>query len=272
MIKSIDKLCSDIIKVDKNKLKDVSNNLGNHYNSFTKKQIKPNGTIKERKIDEAIGDLKIIHKKILAHIFHPFEFPSPPFIGGLKGKDNILNAHFHKGNPYKFCTDLKDFYPFINNQMVYKSFIKQGFSADVASILTKILTYNGSVTQGGTNSTHLAYLTFLDTAKKLSEICDANKITFTIYVDDITFSSQTDFKDLSIQLRDIIIQGGYKINHKKTFYTRGKADMTGVRVGQNTLNVLQSFRDKLTETNHSEAKKEGLFRYFERVVTYYKNH
>jgi len=270
MINSLSKLCSDILKYDKNKLIAVSKNLDAYYNSFIKKQLKPNGVIKERKIDEAVGELKIIHKKILKHIFHEFEFPSPPFIGGLKGKDNILNAHFHKGNTYKFCTDLKDFYPHINHNMVYKSFIKIGYSPDVASILTKLLTYRGAVTQGGANSTHLAYLTFLETAEKLSKICDANQITFTIYVDDITFSSQTDFKELSIELRDIIIAGGYKINHNKTFYTRGKANMTGVTVGQNTLNVLQSFRDKLSETNHSHAKKEGLFRYFERVVTYYK--
>ncbi len=74
---------------------------------------------------------------------------------------------------------------------------------------------------------------------------------------------------MSIQLRDVIIDGGFFVNHKKTFFTRGKTDITGVKVGQNTLNVKEEFRTKLNSSeNLSRQQKQGLQRYYERVVTY----
>ena len=85
----------------------------------------------------------------------------------------------------------------------------------------------------------------------------------------MTFSSHNDFKDLSIILRNKIIEGGFFINHNKTFYTRGKANITGVKVGQNALNVMDEFRTKLKNTQGmTPNQKIGLKNYYKRVVTY----
>lgn len=269
MIKSVNNLCQYYIGLPKEVVVQLSQETGKYYNTFIKKQKKPNGIIKHRKITQARGILKKVQKSINNNILQKIDFPSPPFIGGLKGKDNILNAHFHKGKTYKFCTDLKNFYPHINNRMVYKSFTQRGFSADVASLLTKLTTYEGGLIQGGVNSTHIAYLAIWNTATELLDICNQNSIVFTIYVDDMTFSSHNDFKDLSIILRNKIIEGGFFINHNKTFYTRGKANITGVKVGQNTLNVMDEFRTKLENTQGmTPNQKIGLKNYYKRVVTY----
>lgn len=269
MIKSINHLSNHYLQIKKEELLALSKNTPKYYNTFIKKQVKPDGRVKRREITEARGLLKKIHKLILKNILQKLDFPSPPFIGGLKKKDNILNAYFHQGKPYKFCTDLKNFYPHINNKMVYMAFVNRGFSADVSSNLTKLTTYKGGLIQGGANSTHIAYLTIWNTAQKLLEICDKEQIVFTIYVDDMTFSSNQDFKELSLTLRDIIIEGGFFVNHGKTFYTKGKADITGVKVGQNTLNVKDDFREKLKNTDGlNDKQKTGLEMYYERVVTY----
>ncbi|PHN99356.1 hypothetical protein CSC82_34440 [Rhodobacteraceae bacterium 4F10] len=114
-------------------------------------------------------------------------------------------------------------------------------------------------------------MTLWKTAKQLSNICEDKQIVFTIYVDDLTFSSVNDFKELSIELRNIVINNGFFVNHKKTFFTKGKAEITGVKVGQNTLNVKDDFRNKLNSSQNLTAKqKEGLQMYYERVVTYGK--
>ena len=272
MIKSVNKLCDNYIRLPKDDIVKLSKETSTYYNEFIKKQKKPNGTVKLRPITEAKGLLKSVQKNILKNILNKIEYPSPPFIGGLKKRDNVLNAYFHQGKPYKFCTDLKNFFPHINNQMVYKAFVNQGFSADVSSILTRLTTHKGKLIQGGVNSTHIAYLALWDTVKTLSEICEENEITFTIYVDDMTFSSHRDFKQLSIKLRDILIDGGFFVNHKKTFFTKGKAEITGTLTGQNSLNVKDSFREKLSNTDGLTInQKKGLLMYYERVVTYGKH-
>ncbi|MDP2541541.1 hypothetical protein CSC81_10240 [Tenacibaculum discolor] len=271
MIKSVKHLAEYYLKMEKKELIELANDSKKYYNTFIKTQKKANGKVKKREITEATGVLKKVHKLIFDNILKLIEFPSPPFIGGLKGKDNVLNAHLHKGKKYIFCTDLKNFYPHINNKMVYLALVERGFSADVASIITKLTTYKGKLIQGGVNSTHLAYLTLWKTAKQLSNICEDKQIVFTIYVDDLTFSSVNDFKELSIELRNIVINNGFFVNHKKTFFTKGKAEITGVKVGQNTLNVKDDFRNKLNSSQNLTAKqKEGLQMYYERVVTYGK--
>ncbi len=269
MIKSIRNLSEYYLNIDKNTLNEISSNSQKYYRTFTKIKKKPDGSVKKREITEATGLLKQVHKKILKNILLKIVFPSPPFIGGLKRKDNILNAYLHKGKPNKFCTDFKNFFPHINNKMVYDAFVNQGFSADVASILTKLTTYKGRLIQGGSNSTHIAYLAMWNLAQEIAEICDKNQIVFTIYVDDMTFSSHKEFKELSITLRDKIIEAGFFVNHKKTFYTKGRADITGVKVGQNTINVKKEFREKLNKLeDFNELQKAGIEMYYERVITY----
>lgn len=271
MIKRVKHLSEFFLKTSETDLRKLAENPDSYYHVFEKKKIKPDGSIKIREIVEAKGQLKKIHKLILNNILSQIEFPSPPFVGGLKKKDNILNAYFHKGKPYKFCTDLKNFFPHINNKMVYRAFVNRGFSPDVARILTKLTTYKGGLIQGGANSTHIAYLALWDTVQELIPICDENQIVFTVYVDDMTFSSQKDFKDVSILLRDTIINNGFCINHQKTFYTKGKANITGVKVGQNTLNVKDDFREKLENTfGLTELQRQGLERYYNRVILYGK--
>lgn len=271
MIKRVKHLSEFFLKTSETDLTKLAENPDSYYHVFQKKKIKPDGSIKIREIVEAKGQLKKIHKLILKNILSKIEYPSPPFIGGLKKKDNILNAYFHKGKPYKFCTDLKNFFPHINNKMVYRAFVNRGFSPDVARILTKLTTYKGGLIQGGANSTHIAYLALWDTVQELIPICDENQIVFTVYVDDMTFSSQKDFKDVSILLRDTIINNGFYINHQKTFYTKGRANITGVKVGQNTLNVKDDFRKKLQNTSGlTELQRQGLERYYNRVILYGK--
>lgn len=272
MIKKVKHLSEFFLKIPEEDLKNLAENTDKYYNIFYKKKTRPDGTIKTREITEAKGLLKKTHKLILKNILSKIEYPSPPFIGGLKKKDNILNAYFHKGKPYKFCTDLKNFFPHINNKMVYSAFVNRGFSPDVARVLTKLTTYKGGLIQGGANSTHIAYLALWDTVQELMQICEENQIIFTVYVDDMTFSSQRDFKDLSIILRNTIINSGFFVNHEKTFYTKGRANITGVKVGQNTLNVKDDFRQKLKNTSGlTDLQKQGLERYYNRVILYRKN-
>ena len=104
--------------------------------------------------------------------------------GGVKGKDNILNAKRHKGQKYVFQTDLTDFYPYISSKRVYGMFVRVGFSADVASKLTKLTTYEGHLPQGAPTSTTIANLVFEPTGRKLQKLAEEHQLRLTTFVDD----------------------------------------------------------------------------------------
>ena len=81
--------------------------------------------------------------------------------------------------------------------MVYNTLVEKGFSPDVASVITKLTTFKGHLPQGAPTSTTLANLVFLPTGLKLNEIAKQHNLRFTIFVDDVTFSSHNDFKHLT---------------------------------------------------------------------------
>eukprot|EP00759_Apiculatamorpha_spiralis_P045087 PhF_6_TR41921/c0_g1_i1/m.63461 len=89
------------------------------------------GGWKIRIIHPSKGRLKEIFRKISSNILKKIQISNFAF-GGVKGRDNIKNAIIHKGKKYKFCTDLKDFFPSITNKQVNQCFIENEFSPDVA--------------------------------------------------------------------------------------------------------------------------------------------
>ena len=104
-----------ILGHDYKELKKIADNVGKYYRPYTKTKKKADGSIKTREISPAIEPLKsiqkTIHKSILSQI------PLPDYIiGGVKGKDNTTNALYHKGNKYKLCTDLSNFFPSISHK------------------------------------------------------------------------------------------------------------------------------------------------------------
>ena len=188
------------LKLPNEELIELADNSSRYY--YKKEEIKThkdgspkikNGKVQIRILFPSKGKLKIIQSRI-KHLLAKIELPSN-ILGGVKKCDNIKNAKVHKGKKYHFCTDLKDFFPFITNKAVYNTFIQNGFSPDVSSLLTKLTTCNGELPQGTPTSTHIANLAFLPTDMEIINLCESNKITYTRYVDDLTFSSQDDFQN-----------------------------------------------------------------------------
>ena len=267
MIKSKKQFCS-ILGIKQETLNHLVNELEKYYQPYTKKTIKEDGTIKERLISPSIGILKSIQKKINKRIFKNFKFPS--YVqGSVKGRDNISNALLHKGNKYKLCTDLKGFYPSVNHHHVYQTMIELKFSPKVASLITKLVTLNGETPQGTPSSPIITNLVFLPYDKKLDDFCVKHNITYTRYVDDLMFSSQQDFKEISLDILAIVNDSPFLTHHGKTFYTAGKAESVGVEIGQNNIRPTKEFKQKLvTEVEMplvNKKRMKGLMGYQERI-------
>lgn len=266
-----------ILKVESNRLDYILTHLDEFYYSFEKVKMdklhgRPkrdaNGMPQMRSINSSKGDLKSIQTRIYKFLLSKIELPEF-FFGGVKGKNNILNARFHQGNKYIFTTDLKSFFPSISHKQVYHAFVRLGFSADVASILTKLTTRNGEIPQGVPTSSLLANIVFWPIGLKIATLAKAHDIKFTIYVDDMTLSSASDFKDLIPQFMQILKDGGFKISHKKTFYKTKHPVVTGVVVHNNNLTHQREYnkiRARLMREDSSGKSFKGVNIYLDRIA------
>jgi RNA-directed DNA polymerase len=270
MIKSTKHLAY-ALKVDFKEIQSIIENIDNHYrekiiiklDKFGKPKLDANGNPKQRIINPSINRLKVIQKRIQKNILLNIELPRYAF-GAVKGKDNVDNAKQHQGKKYKFTTDLKDFFPSITNKVVNEMFINHDFSHQVSSILTKLTTYKGKIPQGAPTSSTLANLVFMKTGDVLYEYAQRNNMTFTSFVDDMTFSSANDFKIKVPEILEIITRD-YKISHKKTNYSRNP-NITGLHPMNNHLKLPKSFMDKLESTEErTPEQKAGLLMYKEKV-------
>lgn len=269
---------SYILHINENTLRTMMKNdwIKAHYNKWEKVKLKSDGTPKlkngkpqVRIINPSKGKLKEIQHRIHSHIMSKLNLPDYEF-GGRKGRDNIKNAAQHLGRTYKLVTDMTNFFGQITNKMVYDGFIRYGMSHDVARILTRLVTFEGHVPQGAPTSTDVANMVFSPIGEQLLKIISNRDIRFTTFVDDITFSSSHDFKDMVNSLLQTIIDAGFIINRSKTHYTK-KAEITGVCVHSNHLEIKDELKLRLAHPeNYNERQYAGMKRYANNVRNYKK--
>jgi len=236
----------------------ISNNYCYYKEWDEKKTDKKTGTLKKYKdgtekkriIRPSLNKLKVIQVNIKNKILVPIPLPNC-IHGGIKRRSNITNAKPHQGNKFQFTTDLQEFYPSISSQRVYGTFIDLKFSPHYAHWLTKLTTWKFELPQGTPTSPHIANLVFLETDLQLIELCKKHEITYTRYVDDLTFSSQKDFRPLLNDILNIVTSNGFKLSYRKTKYS-GNQTVTGINVYLNKIdapdNIIEKSKDEI-ETN-----------------------
>lgn len=261
------------LKVRESEIESIINSIDKHY--YEKVELKSekdgtpkldkNGIQKKRVLHPSINRLKQIQKRILKEILSKLIIPDYAY-GGIKKRDNVKNARKHQGKKYIFTTDLKDFFPSIKNGQVFEMFRSFNFSPTVARVLTQLTTYKGQLPQGTPTSPALANLVFIKTGKKLQEFATENKITFTSFIDDLTFSAPSDFKAKANFIIDTLQEDGFKISHGKTNYKTKNPTVTGIVVKNNNLAITSTYKIKIKDiTGKTEEQIRGLNLYAERV-------
>lgn len=232
-----DQLC-----VSKKFLTHLASNIDSHYYKkirpkikFGKMQEGPNKTIKLRHLIPPKRKLKLIQKKIRFQL-QKITLPNCMY-GAIKHRNNVDNALVHIENKFFLSIDLKDFFKRINHFQIYYTYVENGYCAEVARILTKLSTYNYSLPQGAPTSPVLANLAFKKTTLELLELIKDRNITFTTFLDDLTFSSKDDFLVLKQQILKIIKKNKFFPHPEKVCYCTDKCDVTGIFVGNGTLEI-----------------------------------
>lgn len=221
------------------------------------------GTVKKRPINTAYGRLEELQKRIKNEIFRKINFPEH-IQGGVGGKTNISNAKAHQGKKYILTTDLSDCFPNVSSRMVNKAFLDLGYSNIQATWLTKLTTFNHCLPQGTRTSPYLANLCLLPLDSKLLELSKRYGITYTRYVDDLTFSSSEDFSAAISEIIDTIIDHNMKISWRKTIYS-GRQNITGIDIYNNYIDATAKLKEKARQEISSNSEYKPINDYIGRI-------
>lgn len=237
------------------------------------------GAEKRRLIEPPHESLKVIQRRI-KKLLGTIEVPDNVF-SGIKGRSYADNAKKHAecSNRVFFKIDLSAFFPSISRETVYRFFAEALLcSPDIAEILTNLTTVDLEKTKhsnmaeidqflaskrvtcknhlisGAPTSQIMSYLVNYRMFDELQSFADSQNVLMTVYVDDITFSSEhwisSFFKE---RVLAIVAKYGYKISKSKVKrYTKNSPKLvTGVVIdayGNPTiknslrLNVINEFR------------------------------
>lgn len=104
---------------------------------------------------------------------------------------------------------------------MYQFFVqKLKTSPDVAEKLTDIITYNGGIPTGCPTSQIMAFYAYSDMFSEISDLAKQCGCKFTLYVDDMTFSSKKPFSPNQLrQMIDCVLRKyGHKPKYRKVKY------------------------------------------------------
>jgi RNA-directed DNA polymerase len=153
--------------------------------------------------------------------------------------------------------------------MVYRVFSNRlDLMSDAASLATRLTTYQYGLPQGTTTSPFLANLAFQPVDEKLTRFCNNHGITYTRFVDDLTFSAPHEFKSLTEDLCTFITEAGFGIKRSKTCYYSRPVEITGAVVENNRLRAPDRLKRKLSVLDHSSDAFEGLNSYINHVESH----
>ncbi|MFS2049036.1 reverse transcriptase family protein [Variovorax sp. Varisp41] len=142
-----------------------------------------------RQTFDAIGQLKVAHRRIKEVIFSNVYFPDY-LQGSLKGRDYVTNARLHTNKQILICEDVKKFFPSVKADLVadvWLGFFR--FSPEVAQLLTALTTKDGALPQGAITSSYIANLAMWRHEPLLHAKLADRGITYSRYVDDMAASS-----------------------------------------------------------------------------------
>ena len=90
----------------------------------------------------------------------------------------------------------------------------------MAQCLTDICTYQGGIPTGSPASQAVAYFAYAKMFEEIEDLARTYGCTFTLYVDDMTFSSQDNFswKKLAYEVDGVLHKYGHRAKGSKTKY------------------------------------------------------
>lgn len=176
---------------------------------------------------------------------------------------NILyNAKKHLGQKYMLNLDLSDFFHQVTSERVSTLLQEPPFEfrEKLSKLFTGLTTFNGRLPMGSPTSPPLSNFAMLLVDQVLTGWCKDHQITYTRYVDDLTFSSEHEINYNTLEnIGGILIKHRFVINSKKIRFF-GPEDMkivTGLELKNDKVKVPEGFiHDLLKDIERFRATTE----------------
>lgn len=178
-----------------------------------------------RTIYDPCRELKQVQRRI-KNLLSRISIPNWVF-SGCKGVCHVDNGKYHEHSIYFIQSDLHAFYDSCSRESVYRLF-KDRFkcSSDVSALLSDLTTLtlgDGStvIPTGSPCAQLVAFLAYQDMFNELHNLARNHGCKFSLYVDDLTFSSKTPFNNPAVfkkKLLQIVKRYGHTLSLSKTAY------------------------------------------------------
>lgn len=194
-----------LLQTDINIFKNISSIT--NYKNF---QVSKKGSSETRTITAPQNEIK----KLQSKVFKLLQKVSRPdwLISSQLGKSYIDNGKSHLDSKFLLTIDIKHFYDNCSREYVYNFFrFRLLTPPDISKILTDIVTFEGGIPTGCPTSQVIAYYAYEKMFVEIFNIASKYGCTFSVYVDDMSFSSSDpfDYKKLTREI-DVTLR---KYNH-----------------------------------------------------------
>lgn len=247
---------------------DIAESASRSYRSVPQK--KKDGSL--RMTYDAYPALKRVQHQIVKKILRRAQFPRY-LHGGIRDsefpRDHVSNAALHTGASILILDDIKDFYPSLDSQLVFAIWLRFfGFSPEVSELLTKLTTRKGVVPQGARTSSYLANLAFWDKEPLLVADLQIIGLTYSRFVDDITYSARSKLSNQTIasaraKVYGMLASKGCRPKRSKSYVGRKgqKLAVTGLITNAATPAIDKAERKRIRSAVHNlerAIRKDGM--------------
>lgn len=228
--------------------------LSEHSDKYYKTYKIPKKSGGKRKISQPSKKLKGLQSWILVNILNKIQV-SPSCKGFRQGSSILENALPHIGSNTILNLDLKNFFPTITSNQVYNVFKTIGYNKLIATVFTKICTYEETLPQGSPCSPMLANLTAWTLDLRIQGYVGKRGISYTRYADDLSFSGLNPTKVVKIipMIKEIINDENFTVNHKKTrIASSARAKIvTGLIINEDSVGIgKQKYKELRAKIHH----------------------
>jgi len=233
----------DYFSLDINKFieDELERNFFNHFVSQKENHYKvfkiPKRSNGYREINQPIGELKLIHKKISNYLLiHRNNNLGTSY--GFEFNKSILECaikHVNKRIVINF--DIKDFFNSISKEMVHST-IQNEFKITNENLkyLTEIVTFREHLPQGSPCSPILSNYICHSLDIELLKYAKQKKLVYTRYADDLTFSTndKVNFKEFIVFIINTLKSFGFGLNFRKLkiYKKNNRQEVTGLVVNE----------------------------------------
>lgn len=184
-------------------------------------------------IAEPLPNFKDIQKLILINIL--YKIPVSPYAKAYIKKKSIKeNVRFHRRQKAVLTLDIHDFFGSITSYRVYRLFSELGYNEAVDMMLTGLCSLDNELPQGAPTSAALSNIVMKEFDGTIAKYTGENKIRYTRYSDDMTFSGDFNLVDVIRLVRRELKKYGMRLNDEKTRTRRQgqQQEVTGIIVNE----------------------------------------